>query len=277
MKCNRLSISLFFKCRLSCWQYWLFRLLLYCLCAIKHTIYTHETCAQSPTNATHITHVCVWGTCVWVYCSNHVSSGPVAPGEIYEVLRMLASSLVLGDWSHPLACLCPCLTPHIASTHKSTNRHTAVCVRTVPPCTNTYCTCTSTPEPKSVSLMSAQPPSPLWETHFLGESSPPLNTPPYPGYTTSNDCLTKPLLAFVNPEIMLSRGGPLREESFSWSSVEGCCRSRGEGSTFHSFHKHHESPRLLTLLGVTEDALCPAVATYSISKRDTQGEYETCI
>lgn len=86
------------------------------VCAIKKTIYTHGHTQHSPTKMCML-HVLY--TCVSVQCS----SSPIAPGEIYEVLRKLAWSSVMGDWSHLLACPCPGLTPHL-KTHTSTNRRT---------------------------------------------------------------------------------------------------------------------------------------------------------
>lgn len=71
------------------------------------TLVLHATrstkCACTP----HVcTNVCEYST----HYSSYVSSSLVAAGEIYEVLRTLACSQVMGDWFALLASLYPCLT-----------------------------------------------------------------------------------------------------------------------------------------------------------------------
>lgn len=121
VKCeaDRLYITLFLPISTLLLTALTVELVLYSVCTIKNAIYTHGCVQRAPTKSVHVTRL-VYGKCACmckcVHCRGYVSSAPVAPGEIYEVLRMLASSPVMGDGSHRLACLCPRLTQRLAPT-----------------------------------------------------------------------------------------------------------------------------------------------------------------
>lgn len=145
----------------------------------------------------HTLHTCVWGVCVCacmcqcVHCRGYVSSASVAPGEIYGVLRMLASSPVMGDWSHLLTLPVP--PPNTppgpdSKTHELTDIHMSTQLQKRP-LTHTH-TCTCNPWTWSVRLSLHHPP-----TQTLKDSLPGAETHlEYPLYP-----VTQPPTVFLPP------------------------------------------------------------------------------
>lgn len=102
-----------------------------------------------------------------VQCGRHVSRGPVAPGEIYEVLRMPATSPSEGRTIPPPWLVLPLPNdPHgfQLETHKNTFGHTHSHDAMCPPPAHTDVH--ATPEPENVSGRSPPPSSQLWKTCF---------------------------------------------------------------------------------------------------------------
>lgn len=67
-------------------------------CVRNKTLYIHtHACIQHAATKKKNVHATQFVCLGCVYVCADVSRGPVAPGEIYEVLRMVASSPLMGD------------------------------------------------------------------------------------------------------------------------------------------------------------------------------------